>query len=90
MAVTMVVTSFSAYGSTIFIGLDELHPHLCYPPIVELIGQKMWLTIGVTENKVTLYNLNILISQESSVSKFNQLHVVIFWFIIINNLRFTV
>ena len=35
------VTSCLAYSSTIFIGLDGLHPHLYYPSIVELIGQKM-------------------------------------------------
>jgi hypothetical protein len=45
MAVTMVITSYLAYSSTIFIGLDRLHPSLHYKPIVELIGQKTWLTV---------------------------------------------
>ena len=43
-AVTIVVTSDLAYSSTIFIGLDGLHPHLYHPSMVELFGQKMWLT----------------------------------------------
>ena len=45
MAVTMVITSCLAYGSPIFIGLDGLHPYLYHSSMVELFGQKMWLTI---------------------------------------------
>ena len=47
-AVTIVVTSDVAYSSTIFIGLDGLHPHLYHLSMVELFGQKMWLTLFIS------------------------------------------